>query len=169
MPHSDICGSTVAPTSSQLFAGCHVLHRLSVPRHPPNALRRLLEIRRTQRQAPAKRRLEIVLPGSSAPRSCNRGPSIRVIDDFREDTFALQHAPFRSTANRRAIEPRVATHRLLQGVSRVIAPEDFRNDGVETPDQNLFTMRKNHSGPTLSVPEDDFLADPVDRAARWWS
>ena len=69
----------------------------------------------------------------------------------------------RSTANRRAIEPRVATHRLLQGVSRVIAPEDFRNDGVETPDQNLFTMRKNHSGPTLSVPENEFLADPVDR------
>jgi hypothetical protein len=35
-----------------------------------------------------------------------------------------------------------------------------RNHGVETPDQNLFTMRKNHSGPTLSVPEDEFLGDP---------
>ena len=66
-------------------------------------------------------------------------------------------------------EPRVATLRLLQGVSRVIAPEDFRNNGVETPDQNLFTMRKNHSGPTLSVPEDEFLCDPLEGAARWWS
>ena len=68
-------------------------------------------------------------------------------------------------ANRRSLEPRIATLRLLQGVSRVVAPEDFRNNGVETPDQNLFTMRKNHTGPTLSAPEDEFLDDPFDRAS----
>jgi hypothetical protein len=33
-PHSDIHGSKVTPTSSWLFAGCHVLHRLLEPRHP---------------------------------------------------------------------------------------------------------------------------------------
>ena len=38
LPHSDICGSWVACTYPQLFAACHVLHRLSVPRHPPYAL-----------------------------------------------------------------------------------------------------------------------------------
>ena len=38
LPHSDISGSTVARTSPELFAACHVLHRLSVPRHPPDAL-----------------------------------------------------------------------------------------------------------------------------------
>jgi hypothetical protein len=32
--------------------------------------------------------------------------------------------------------------------------------GVETPDQNLFTMRKNHSDPISSGPEDEFLGDP---------
>jgi hypothetical protein len=37
-PHSEIFGSQGAPPSPKLFAGCHVLHRLSVPRHPPNAL-----------------------------------------------------------------------------------------------------------------------------------
>ena len=37
-PHSEICGSMGARASPQLFAACHVLHRLSVPRHPPNAL-----------------------------------------------------------------------------------------------------------------------------------
>ena len=37
-PHSEICGSKVARTSSQLIAACYVLHRLLVPRHPPNAL-----------------------------------------------------------------------------------------------------------------------------------
>jgi hypothetical protein len=38
LPHSDICGSTIARISPQLFAACHVLHRLLAPRHPPNAL-----------------------------------------------------------------------------------------------------------------------------------
>ena len=37
-PHSEIYGSKVARTSPQLFAACYVLHRLSVPRHPPDAL-----------------------------------------------------------------------------------------------------------------------------------
>ena len=37
-PHSEISGSKIAPISPKLIAGCHVLHRLSVPRHPPNAL-----------------------------------------------------------------------------------------------------------------------------------
>ena len=37
-PHSEICASKVARTSSQLIAACYVLHRLLVPRHSPNAL-----------------------------------------------------------------------------------------------------------------------------------
>jgi hypothetical protein len=37
-PHSDIRGSTIARISPRLFAACHVLHRLSAPRHPPDAL-----------------------------------------------------------------------------------------------------------------------------------
>src|SRR5476651_2442492 len=38
LPPSDIHGSTPARGSPWLFAACHVLHRLLVPRHPPNAL-----------------------------------------------------------------------------------------------------------------------------------
>ena len=37
-PHSDISGSMSARNSPELIAACYVLHRLSVPRHPPNAL-----------------------------------------------------------------------------------------------------------------------------------
>ena len=37
-PHSDICGSQDICSSPQLFAACHVLLRLPVPRHPPYAL-----------------------------------------------------------------------------------------------------------------------------------
>ena len=38
LPHSEIHGSTGARPSPRLIAACYVLHRLSVPRHPPDAL-----------------------------------------------------------------------------------------------------------------------------------
>ena len=37
-PHSEISGSMAICASPKLIAACHVLHRLSVPRHPPCAL-----------------------------------------------------------------------------------------------------------------------------------
>ena len=37
-PHSEIHGSKPIPGSPWLNAGYHVLHRLLLPRHPPNAL-----------------------------------------------------------------------------------------------------------------------------------
>ena len=46
-PHSDISGSTVICTSPKLFAACHVLHRLLMPRHSPCALLRLTSSRQT--------------------------------------------------------------------------------------------------------------------------
>jgi hypothetical protein len=41
LPHSEIHGSKGARPSPQLIAACHVLHRLSMPRHPSNALESL--------------------------------------------------------------------------------------------------------------------------------
>ena len=38
LPHSEIPGSKPARGSPGLIAACYVLHRLSTPRHPPNAL-----------------------------------------------------------------------------------------------------------------------------------
>ena len=38
LPHSETPGSPIARISPGLFAACCVLHRLSVPRHPPDAL-----------------------------------------------------------------------------------------------------------------------------------
>ena len=40
-PHSEIHGSKSARLSPWLIAACYVLHRLSVPRHPPDALNTL--------------------------------------------------------------------------------------------------------------------------------
>ena len=53
-PHSEILGSKFAPNSPRLIAECHVLHRLSVPRHPPNALF-MLEIASIRREKPNAR------------------------------------------------------------------------------------------------------------------
>ena len=43
-PHSEIVGSKFAHNSPTLIAACHVLHRLYMPRHPPNALTSRLRI-----------------------------------------------------------------------------------------------------------------------------
>ena len=56
LPHSEIHGSTPARGSPWLFAACHVLHRLLVPRHPPNALLSL----------------EILVPGITGSRPMTR-------------------------------------------------------------------------------------------------
>src|ERR687889_2653997 len=40
-PHSEIPGSKLVRSSPRLIAAYHVLHRLSAPRHPPDALKTL--------------------------------------------------------------------------------------------------------------------------------
>ena len=45
LPHSDIRGSQDACSSPRLIAACHVLLRLSAPRHPPCALTALDQFR----------------------------------------------------------------------------------------------------------------------------
>ena len=63
-PHSEIFGSQGAPPSPKLFAGCHVLHRLSVPRHPPNAL--------TYRSRTSRSPCANTLSGTQAPGARNQ-------------------------------------------------------------------------------------------------
>ena len=63
-PHSDIHGSKPIPGSPWLNAGYHVLHRLLLPRHPPNALLALDLIQKEQGRlvrAAAAFRSEVVL------------------------------------------------------------------------------------------------------------
>ena len=46
-PHSEIAGSKLAHSSPTLIAACHVLHRLCMPRHSPNALTSRLRVHTT--------------------------------------------------------------------------------------------------------------------------
>ena len=70
-PHSEIHGSTGARPSPRLIAACYVLHRLSVPRHSPNALRRLIRSPNSQRRGQPANAMSIgrngILSTSSLP------------------------------------------------------------------------------------------------------
>ena len=61
-PHSEIFGSQGARASPKLIAACHVLHRLSTPRHPSEALMRLIVLSKTHAWG------QKVLPGRTKDR-----------------------------------------------------------------------------------------------------
>ena len=77
LPHSEIPGSKGARASPGLFAACHVLHRLSTPRHSPDALRSLAPL---QQRAPSCTKAHVVSsrwqshplsrPAAKPPASC---------------------------------------------------------------------------------------------------
>src|SRR5688572_29584744 len=54
-PHSEICGSKGARASPQLIAACHVLLRLPAPRHPSEALMRLIVLSKTHARRRSRR------------------------------------------------------------------------------------------------------------------
>ena len=54
-PHSEISGSKGARTSPELIAACHVLLRLPTPRHPSEALMRLIVLSRTHARGRCRR------------------------------------------------------------------------------------------------------------------
>ena len=126
LPHSEIPGSPIARISPGLFAACRVLHRLSVPRHPPDALvslgstpkggaseavpprlfsqgrrparrRARRPFRRAQRQAPPA-------PWRRPERIDPKGPARgdTAAQPFPEDTFRTE---YRSRARRRCGGP----------------------------------------------------------------
>ena len=67
LPHSEIPGSPIARISPGLFAACHVLHRLSVPRHPPDALASRLIIASPSPAMPHHRRAQGQTPSGQNP------------------------------------------------------------------------------------------------------
>ena len=68
LPHSEIHGSMPARGSPWLIAACNVLHRLSVPRHPPDALQTLDPLGTpTRRDNPARGPPKDAFPGDRHP------------------------------------------------------------------------------------------------------
>ena len=107
LPHSDISGSKSARNSPELIAACYVLHRLSVPRHPPDAL---ITLNHTSRFRVAFILQQI--PSHAGTKPHMRYPSVQpgygtaeqqVFTCCREDTNCDDHEltrQFRRTSNR---------------------------------------------------------------------
>ena len=119
MPHSEIPGSPIARISPGLFAACHVLHRLSVPRHPPDALVSRL-ITASPIAMPYHRRVQGRAP--CPPRNCGgRRPLLKtLLSDRPQHARACPAGPPRShhnslcTLQSTAAQTRGAVANLLQ-------------------------------------------------------
>ena len=107
LPHSDIHGSKPARGSPWLLAACHVLHRLLVPRHPPNALiSRDHQTRssRTRPRPPCTATIHTPSPGSFHPRHRRGGrhadqPAISHTHTLPQDQTA-RHRPIPNASER---------------------------------------------------------------------
>ena len=79
-PHSDIHGSKPIPGSPWLNAGYHVLHRLLLPRHPPNALFALDLVQKEQDALPVP---EVILSQSMSAGSQDMPVSVLDLEQYR--------------------------------------------------------------------------------------
>ena len=112
-PHSEIHGSKVAHISPQLIAACHVLHRLSVPRHPPNALQRLIT---THRHVQGKPRDTFINTHETLDnyRSENALPTVPVRRQTQQGVRPTRYPPFKVVRTTSDIHNnKVATVRLV--------------------------------------------------------
>lgn len=103
-PHSEIVGSKPAHGSPTLIAACHVLHRLCMPRHPPNALTSRLRVRTTNVGA-------VACPKTHATHARRAVDFSAISDDRRGETHPP--TPERAASERHAPCDRPSRHRLL--------------------------------------------------------
>ena len=83
-PHSEIRGSKLIRSSPRLIAAYHVLHRLSAPRHPPNALKALDRSHdRCPRTFPRERNAEHLIRKTIMLAECTRFNRSRWCRTFR--------------------------------------------------------------------------------------
>jgi hypothetical protein len=109
LPHSEIRGSTVARTSPRLFAACHVLHRLSVPRHPPDAL---LVLR--PRPAPSTR-FARAKTARRTQKTAKDAACRLLIAAFRDRGAGIAPADARASAFAYPCPGPISSHRMMTG------------------------------------------------------
>ena len=157
LPHSEIPGSKGARASPGLFAACHVLHRLSTPRHSPDALRSLAPL---QQRAPsctkahsfrharplAKRRRPFLTDAEHPLRRLNRNGQKQAYHAWRSSTPDGRNGgepPLRQSGMDELMRP---THTNAEHDTRTTPSPDRRSIALPAFDQTcLFTMYKEHS------------------------
>ena len=100
LPHSEIPGSPIARISPGLFAACHVLHRLSVPRHPPDALLFALDHRIASPAMPHHRRAQGQAPCRS-PQQRRAAASMKTLLSDKPGASFARAAPAGEASLRR--------------------------------------------------------------------
>ncbi len=194
-PHSDIHGSKPVPGSPWLNAGYHVLHRLLLPRHPPNALLALDLIRKEQGRAgscshpfPSRSRTT-TLPRS--PRG-HRGGCVLDLEQYRlrgrtpdapalgstsdTDVFSLNDVNLRPTGRSSPPQPKAVGSMIRSSVRKSAAQGPHRRprrarmvgrDGLEPSTSRLSGVRSNHLSyrPILAAIRPGLRP----RSAAWWS
>ncbi len=157
LPHSEIPGSKGARASPGLFAACHVLHRLSTPRHSPDALRSLAPL---QQRAPsctkahacrherplAKRRRPCLADAEHPLRRLNRNGQKQAYHAWRSSMPAFRNGgepPLRPSGPDELMRPTRPERRSPHGTRPC---RSRRSIALPAFDQTcLFTMYKEHS------------------------
>lgn len=158
LPHSEIPGSKGARASPGLFAACHVLHRLSTPRHSPDALGSLAPL---HKRAPSCKKGSPRRPPGAIRGSPQPGPGTEHRHGQSRSGPKQAYHAWRSsipTTRRQKPAPR---RRRAPGASRSsrtnscdhqdrtpsreLAPPFRRSTAMPAFDQTcLFTMLKDH-------------------------
>ena len=127
-PHSEIRGSKLVRSSPRLIAAYHVLHRLRVPRHPPNALLALVRShspcppdpgsiseREPDGMPPIPPHEQTHRRNGPSDRSVTRriGPERPTSHEIRPSPKGRTHLLFTMSQNRRAGDIPIAKHHRL--------------------------------------------------------
>ena len=170
LPHSETPGSPIARISPGLFAACHVLHRLSVPRHPPDALNlRLIPAFPSRRkQAPTrKRRTNRRAQGQNPGSRIQRKPSPATAGTHRREAASHEDTSRIRPAQTLRLP---AGEAALRQKGRGCAARPIRLGHMTN---SLFTLQST-SPPRASAPERYPLKRfskrrrmPTDGAHRW--
>ena len=157
LPHSEIRGSTGAHASARLIAVCHVLHRLSTPRHPPDALHSLARSStKPDRHPPSPKEDE---NATTAPRA--EASSIPPVRRHRTPEPA---APFGTPCpSDRRRRPRHVEN-PLHDVQRPTEPH--ARPGSPFPSRRTNRHGTDRSS-TAGAPA--IAAEAAPRARRWWA
>ena len=136
-PHSEILGSKPTPGSPKLIAGCHVLHRLLTPRHPPDALLILASPAAGENPPGGTMLRTDALPSGPARLRTSRAGQLHVRFFCRRggdeaDRFTLTYSRCQ-TANgsSRPARGRTRSPAMLDWISRQIETEMVEADGFE--------------------------------------
>ena len=144
-PHSEISGSKFARNSPKLIAACHVLHRLSVPRHPPNALIILDRKSRHAQRTRRTNRTSSVVGNTSLARHC------------REDTIIAktQFYPMGNTTGRAGLcYPRSGYYLFTMSKKPIVRATPPRRQRLSASFRSSVRDRRNRPGPAFASRHD---------------